>query len=69
MPGNKKAADTTKDKHGADFHARIAPLAIKSWVKNGRKPRGFAAMSPEQRKAAQLKSAQTRKKNRSDKGN
>lgn len=48
--GAKKAAQTTKERHGADFYARNARLAQKKWEENGKKPRGFAAMSPERLK-------------------
>ena len=41
--GGKKAAQTTKERHGEDFYQRIGKLANEAWEKNGRKPRGFAA--------------------------
>lgn len=39
--GARKAAATTKERHGEDFYARNALKAQKAWDKNGRKPRGF----------------------------
>lgn len=53
--GGKAAAKYNKLKHGEDYYSRIAAKATAAWAKNGRKPRGFAAMSPEQRKAAAVK--------------
>ena len=41
--GGKKAAQTTKERHGEDFYKRIGKLSNAGWEKNGRKPRGFAA--------------------------
>ena len=41
--GGKKAAQTTKERYGEDFHQKMGKLANEAWEKNGRKPRGFAA--------------------------
>ena len=41
--GGKKAAQTTKERYGEDFHQKVGKLANEAWEKNGRKPRGFAA--------------------------
>ena len=49
--GGKRAAQTTKERHGEDFYQRIGKLSNASWEKNGRKPRGFAA-NPELAKRA-----------------
>lgn len=40
----KKIAKTTKERHGEDFYSRIAKNSQEAWEKNGKKPRGFAAM-------------------------
>ena len=43
LQGGKKAAQTTKERYGEDFHQKVGKLANEAWEKNGRKPRGFAA--------------------------
>lgn len=43
VKGGKAAARTNKEKWGEDFYARIALQSQEAWVRNGRKPRGFAA--------------------------
>lgn len=56
----KQAVETTKQRHGDDFHSRIAREANKAWDANGRKPRGFAAMklnNPERLKRISLEAA------------
>lgn len=40
--GGLKAVLTNKDKYGPDHYRNIAKLAHQSWVRNGRKPRGFS---------------------------
>lgn len=40
--GGAKAAKTNKEKYGNDFYQKIALKAQEKWIKNGRKPRGFA---------------------------
>lgn len=66
MGKSKTRARSLKDKYGEDYFVRLAAKAQKSWKENGRKPRGFAAMSPEQRKAVQAKALEAKKKNRED---
>lgn len=41
--GGLKASQTNREKHGEDFYKRIGALSHDSWIKNGKKPRGFAA--------------------------
>jgi len=40
--GGKIAAKTNKERYGERFYAEIALKAQESWVRNGRKPRGFS---------------------------
>lgn len=40
--GGKKAAATNRAKYGEDFYSRIGGMNVKSWIANGRKPRGFS---------------------------
>ncbi len=40
--GGQRAAQTNKEKYGNDFYQKIALKAQEKWIKNGRKPRGFA---------------------------
>lgn len=40
--GGKAAAATNKAKYGDDFYRKIGLKTHDAWVKNGRKPRGFA---------------------------
>lgn len=44
ITGGKAAAQTNKELYGEDFYQRIGGLNVASWVRNGRKPRGFAWM-------------------------
>lgn len=43
-PIGQKAAATNKAKYGQDFYKNIGGLNLESWIANGRKPRGFAAV-------------------------
>lgn len=65
MAGNRetglKAAATNKAKYGDDFYQKIAQKTHDSWVKNGRKPRGFATMSKERLLEISRKGAGKRK--------
>lgn len=47
--GGKKAAETNKQRYGADWYAKIGEMGGKTLPST---PRGFAAMSPEKRSAA-----------------
>lgn len=47
--GGKAAAQTNKERYGKDFYAKIGAKSNESWERNGRKPRGFSAVSREQR--------------------
>lgn len=49
--GGVKTAATNKS-NNPDFYKNIALLAQAAWIKNGRKPRGFSTMTPEQRATA-----------------
>lgn len=50
--GGLKARDTNKAKHGDDFYKNIGSKAKFAWEANGRKPKGFSAMTHEQRAEA-----------------
>ena len=50
--GGEAAARTNKERYGADYYAKIAKKSAASWVANGRKPKGFAAVSKEKRAEA-----------------
>lgn len=41
--GGRAAAETNKQRYGVDYYSKIGKKSHASWVKNGRKPRGFAA--------------------------
>lgn len=62
--GGRKAAETNKQKYGDDFYSKISRKSQKAWVENGRKPRGFSAMTPEARRAAGVKGGSATKKQR-----
>lgn len=66
MPGNKIGGQKTAARMLArdpDWYHKIGAMAHESWVKNGRKPKGFAAMSPEKVSEAGRKGgAATRRK-------
>lgn len=60
LEGGRKAAEKNKKLYGEDFYKKMAIKANESWVKNGKKPRGFAA----NKKAASMagkKSKRTKK--------
>lgn len=40
--GGKKASATNKERYGRDYYQKIALKSQEKWIKNGRKPRGFA---------------------------
>lgn len=67
-PAKRTTAVTTKRKHGDDFYKKNALLAQEAWKENGRKPRGFAAMSPEKRIAAGKKGNAASKETRNSNG-
>lgn len=48
--GGKHAAATNKARYGEDFYEKIGAKAHGSWVKNGKKPKGFSTVTPEQRR-------------------
>lgn len=64
VSGGKATAATNKRKYGKDFYRGIALLAQESWDANGRKPRGFATMSPEQRRLAGIKGGTISRRNK-----
>lgn len=47
--GNKKGSET-KLKNDPDYFRKIGALGHESWKANGRKPRGFSTVTPEQRR-------------------
>lgn len=59
----KKVVETNKRKYGEDYYARIALESQKAWDKNGRKPRGFASMSPERRREVARKGRASQPRN------
>ena len=50
--GGKSAAITNKERYGKDFYRELAYKSQIAWEQNGRKPRGFSAMTHEQRAEA-----------------
>lgn len=65
----RKAARTNKENHGETYYKEIQLLATKKWKENGRKPRGFSAMSPEKRKELSQRGVAARKRPQHDNGN
>lgn len=65
--GGKHAAETNKKRHGKDFYVKMALKSQKAWEENGRKPRGFAAMSPEKHNIASVKGGKISKKTKYEK--
>lgn len=58
MPGTKSGAIKARDKNLAknpNFYQELGKLSQIAWEKNGRKPRGFATMSPERLKEVSTK--------------
>lgn len=50
--GGLKTAATIKERYGDDHYKRIGSMGQAGWARNGRKPRGFSVMTPEQRQEA-----------------
>lgn len=63
--GGKAAAQTNKERYGKDFYAKIGAKSNESWEKNGRKPRGFSAMTPERRRELGKKGGSISRKGKS----
>lgn len=52
--GNKKTAKTRLE-NDPDTFKKMAKKSQEAWEANGKRPRGFSSMSPEQRSAAARK--------------
>ena len=50
MTDEQKAAATNMRRGDGRYYSKLAKKANTAWIKNGRKPRGLAAMSPERRR-------------------
>lgn len=65
MPRNRESGLKARDtnlKNNPNYYAEIALESQKAWKRNGRKPRGIAALSKEKRREIALKGVAARLK-------
>lgn len=60
--GGKQAAAKNKAKYGEDFYSKIGTIGGSVSGEDLRRPKGFAGMSPEKRRAAGIKGGEISRK-------